>query len=67
MRSSKLSSQSQIQINLFLPNILRKTTTSEYIKKNSKYVLAVIIKVLQNSPSKIWYHLDNNEYLKAAM
>jgi hypothetical protein len=26
----------------------------------------VIIKILQNSPSKIWYHLDNDEYLKAA-
>jgi hypothetical protein len=35
-------------------------------KRNNKYVLAVIIKILQNSPSKIWYHLDNHDYLKAA-
>ncbi|RNA20704.1 conserved oligomeric Golgi complex subunit 1 isoform X2 [Brachionus plicatilis] len=40
--------------------------SSEKAKRNNKYALAVIVKILQNSPSKIWFHLDNNEYLKAA-
>ena len=43
-----------------------KLKTIERNKRNNKYVLAVIIKILQNSPSKIWYHLDNEEYIKAA-
>lgn len=43
-----------------------KIRSAEKSKRNNKYVLAVIIKVLQNSPSKIWYHLDNDEYIKAA-
>lgn len=38
----------------------------EKAKRINKYVLAVIIKILQNTPTKIWYHLDNNEFLKAA-
>jgi hypothetical protein len=44
----------------------RKQRSIEKMKRNNKYVLAVVIKILQNSPSKIWYHLDNQEYLKAA-
>ena len=47
-------------------NELRKTRALEKAKRNNKYVLAVITKILQNTPTKIWYHLDNNEYLKAA-
>ena len=39
---------------------------AEKSKRNNKYILAVIIKILQNSPSKIWFHLDNHEYIKAA-
>ena len=43
-----------------------KLKSSEKATRNKKYVLAVIIKILQNSPSKIWYHLDNAEFTKAA-
>ncbi len=43
-----------------------KQRSSDKNKRSNKYVLAVIIKILQNSPSKIWYHLDNHEYIKAA-
>jgi hypothetical protein len=54
--------------NLYFLFLQRKySSNADFNKKNSKYVLAVIIKVLQNSPSKIWYHIDNNEYLNATM
>ena len=58
-----------ISKNIFSFKYLKRkySNNSDLNKKNTKYVLAVIIKVLQNSPSKIWYHLDNNEYLNAAM
>lgn len=45
---------------------VRQQKSIEKTTRNNKYILAVIIKILQNSPSKIWYHLDNAEYTKAA-
>lgn len=46
--------------------LFRRQRAIEKAKRSNKYVLAVIIKILQNTPTKIWYHLDNNEFLKAA-
>lgn len=53
-----------LNLNLYFSD--RKLKALEKSKRNNKYVLAVITKILQNTPTKIWYHLDNNEYLKAA-